>query len=129
MNIKLIEYNRMWNRTKYDTDSFFNKLDCSEFSDYINRWTEEHRYLTNLFLAIDDNDNIVGYMFLGRYKKTDINVKIKVIDTFIRNNNIALKMMTLFENKKNKILLPELIVDDAKEYWKKINKSEFINSC
>ena len=64
-------------------------------------------------------------MFLDRYKKTDINVKIKVIDTFIQNNNFALKMMTLFENKKNKILLPKIIIDDATEYWKKLNKPVF----
>lgn len=125
MNIKLIEYNRIKNYQKYNPKSFFNKLECSDYSDYIERWTDEYRYLTNLFLAIDDDNNIVGYMFLGRHKKKDKYVKIKLIDTFIRNNNIALKMMTLFENKNNKILLPEEIVDDAKGYWKKINKPDF----
>ena len=124
-----MEYNRITSYQKYNLKSFFNKLECSDYSDYIERWTDEYRYLTNLFLAIDDDNNIVGYMFLCKYKKKDKYVKIKLIDTFIGKNNIALKMMSLFENKNNKILLPEEIADDAVEYWKKINKSEFINSC
>lgn len=122
MDIKIVEYNRIKNYKKYDIKSFFDKLDESDFSGYIYSWTGGYRYLTNLFLAIDKNDNIVGYMFLDRFKKSDNNVKIKLIDTFIRNNNIALKMILLFENKTKKTLYPEKIIDEAKEYWKKLNK-------
>jgi hypothetical protein len=118
MKIKYSEYNRL-KKSSTEYYSFIDKLKNDVFSRVLYSYTENYQFLTGLWVAYTTDDYgeriILAYMFINK------NNNIEYINTWLRGQNIARKMIKYIEEKKGK-LTPVNICDTAKIYWEKMRK-------
>jgi len=117
MKIKYSEYNRL-KQSSTEYYSFIDKLKNDELQRCLYQYTGNYHHLKGLWVAYTDDYGeriILAYMFINK------NNDIEFINTWLRGQNIARKMIKYVEEKKGK-LTPINICDTAKIYWENMRK-------
>ena len=106
-----------YNRIKLNKELNDNFLDFIENQSSLNYFgiTEGFREFKNCYVAIDEKINrIIGIMFVSKKFQ-----EIYMIESIIKGQNIAMKMINEFDKKYKTKINPYNIVKEAEEFWKK----------
>ena len=131
-NYKFVKFSSIARFTTiYDIKGFKTYLqNCEFYEGHIDILTDDFTDFSNLMVCVPSDEirlekgnKILGYMFLCDYHRLSETVDIELIDTIVRGENIALKMIEYFEIKFNKPLRPQIMMRGSNIYWTNIGRN------